>query len=178
MGFNNKLYLDIETTGLDPWFGSKITCICAKAEFTNNNEQKFEIFQESLRDKDEGMLIRYFFNWLANKTDCMFVFHNGVKFDIPFILTRATINGFSMDKFDFIFKMSFFDTMTIIKKWLSLNDLAKLYRVEGKNGTGENAIALYQAGKFDELENYCMQDVNVTKNVYEKYLKISGKELL
>lgn len=156
-----KLFLDLESEGLYSWYGNKITCICAK---TSDGE----IFKESLRDKDEGMLIRYFLNWVKERQDHVLVFHNGVKFDIPFICARACVNGFSYDKFSFLTKMDFSDTMKVASKWIKLDDLATLYGIENKTGDGKGAVDLYKLGRFDDLENYCLKDVEITEQVYNK----------
>lgn len=157
----NKLFLDLETTGLSPWYGKKITCICAK-------DSEGNVFQESLKNMNEGILIRYFLNWVKERQDYTLVFHNGMKFDIPFLCARACANGFNYEKFKFILWMRFADTMNVVSKWIKLNDLAILYGVARKNGDGAGAIELYNRGRFEELEKYCLQDVEVTKQVYEK----------
>ena len=38
---------------------------------------------------------------------------------------------------------------------------------EGKSGSGLRAVELWKAGKIQELADYCLQDVKVTKEVYE-----------
>lgn len=48
-----------------------------------------------------------------------------------------------------------------------LNDLAKATLKEGKSGSGRHAPEWYALGKFDELEKYCLDDVRLTKALYE-----------
>jgi hypothetical protein len=45
---------------------------------------------------------------------------------------------------------------------------------DSKSGKGEDAIELWRQGRFDELKAYCMQDVEVTWQVYHKYKKLEG----
>ncbi len=37
----------------------------------------------------------------------------------------------------------------------------------GKNDHGENAPKYFANGEFDKLKNYCLEDVRITKNLYE-----------
>ena len=53
--------LDIETTGLRPWYGDEITCISAQA----NNDKEY--FLESRRDRSEHKLIKSFLKWINTK---------------------------------------------------------------------------------------------------------------
>lgn len=165
----NKIFLDLETEGLSPWFDQKITCICAKDSQNN-------IFQQSLKDQEENDLIKNFINWILERKDHTLVFHNGISFDIPFLLTRAVINGFSIPKIDFITRMNYFDTIKIVYKWFKLDELATLYGIKNKTGNGKLAIQQYQNGDFESLENYCMNDVEITEQVYNTYLKLNNKE--
>ena len=50
---------------------------------------------------------------------------------------------------------------------VSLENVAKGTVKKGKTGHGLEAIRLYREGKWDELIEYCLQDVRLTKEVYE-----------
>ncbi|MBU0531659.1 MAG: ribonuclease H-like domain-containing protein [Candidatus Uhrbacteria bacterium] len=41
----------------------------------------------------------------------------------------------------------------------------------GKSGTGLQAVQYWREGKIEELKDYCLQDVKVTKEVYEYGLR-------
>ncbi len=47
-----------------------------------------------------------------------------------------------------------------------LDHLAKANFGEGKIGRGEDAVKLWQEGKKDELEKYCLEDVRLTYEVW------------
>ncbi len=49
----------------------------------------------------------------------------------------------------------------------SLDSVARATIKEGKSGDGTEALALFKEGRMDELKKYCMDDVRLTKNVYE-----------
>jgi DEAD/DEAH box helicase domain-containing protein len=50
---------------------------------------------------------------------------------------------------------------------LSLGHLAERTLGEGKTGDGLLALELYAAGKWEELESYCRQDVSLTHRLFE-----------
>ncbi len=56
----------------------------------------------------------------------------------------------------------------------SLDSIAKPTLKMHKSGTGENALTLFQEGKMEDLKKYCLDDVRLTKGVYE-YGKTNAK---
>lgn len=49
----------------------------------------------------------------------------------------------------------------------SLDSVARATIQEGKSGDGAEALALFKEGRLEELKKYCLDDVRLTKNVYE-----------
>ena len=156
--------LDIETTGLNPYYGDRITCICAK---DSSDGQKFSIIME-----DEKMILDYFFLWInTRKEGYQLISKNGKMFDLPFMYVRA-MQVLKAD-WSFLFQYPHFDLSDITySKYISLDDIAKLYGLSGKNGNGKNAIKLWQDRKFAELKEYCMHDVELTEMIYKIYIKM------
>jgi len=54
---------------------------------------------------------------------------------------------------------------------ISLQSVAQATIGESKSGSGLDAIKYFQEGRFDELKKYCLDDVRITKEVYEYGLK-------
>ena len=54
---------------------------------------------------------------------------------------------------------------------ISLQSLAQATLKTSKSGSGWDALQLYKDGKMDELKKYCMDDVRITKDIYEYGLK-------
>ena len=54
---------------------------------------------------------------------------------------------------------------------ISLQSVAQATLKASKSGSGWDAIRLYQEGKMDELKTYCMDDVKITKDIYEYGIK-------
>lgn len=50
---------------------------------------------------------------------------------------------------------------------LKLDDLARSTLQANKTGTGLQAITLFQEGRIEDLKTYCLQDVRLTRDLYE-----------
>lgn len=93
--------------------------------------------------------------------------------------------GFNIKKFDFpvlvkyfssdISKIPVFDVMEEVGNVcgfrIGLNSLSQSTLGEGKSGHGLEAIELYREGRMDELKKYCLDDVRLTRDLYEYGLK-------
>jgi DEAD/DEAH box helicase domain-containing protein len=98
------------------------------------------------------------------------------------ILKRADlIVGFNIIGFDFEVLAPYFvtpvrsfpvlDLLAEFEKQrghrISLQSVAQATLKMSKSGTGWDAIQLYKDGKLEELKKYCMDDVRITKDIYE-----------
>ena len=54
---------------------------------------------------------------------------------------------------------------------ISLQSIAQATLQCSKSGSGWDAIQMYKDGKMDELKKYCIDDVRITKDIYEYGLK-------
>ena len=110
----------------------------------------------------------------------------------------SLIIGFNSKSFDFTvlqkyfkFKLSKLPHLDILEEVtlalghrLKLESLAQSTLGEGKSGSGLDAIVYYKNNDWEKLEKYCLDDVRVTKDVYEYgrrhghlwYQKIGKKE--
>ncbi|MFC1814107.1 ribonuclease H-like domain-containing protein [Thermodesulfobacteriota bacterium] len=166
--FKDKKYVvfDIETSGLNPWYGDRITCICAK-------DSDAQIF--ALVDEDEQTIIRSFLGWLVKRkrNKYFLITQNGKEFDIPFILSRITLKMNLDEKTGlFILNYEHLDLIKLTKKPISLNAKAELLGCTPKSGSSENAIKLWNEGRYDELKDYCVQDVDTTEEIYLKWCSL------
>ncbi|MFH1781172.1 MAG: ribonuclease H-like domain-containing protein [Patescibacteria group bacterium] len=105
--------------------------------------------------------------------------YNTIKFDNPVLQAKMRrVKIADLPQMD-IFK----DVSEALGFRLKLNSLAEATLGEGKSGDGLDAIAYFRAGKYKELSDYCLQDVKVTKELYEygarhdKLLYMGGGEL-
>lgn len=112
--------------------------------------------------------------------------HNIVGFDLPFIFQRCLVNGIVARPFVDLGEYrvrGVFDTMQ--HWWLgdrrsrvSLDDIAWALGIESsKTATAEGSkvFELYQAGKLAEIREYNLNDVRVTRQVYERMVACFGR---
>ncbi|HSQ20786.1 MAG TPA: ribonuclease H-like domain-containing protein, partial [Blastocatellia bacterium] len=104
--------------------------------------------------------------------------HNVIGFDLPFIFQRCLVNNIAVRPFvnlaDFNVR-GVYDTMH--RWWLgsknrvSLDDIAWALGIESsKTGEveGSRVFEFYQAGRLNEIREYNLNDVRVTRQVYER----------
>lgn len=103
--------------------------------------------------------------------------------ELELSLSRATrIIGFNIKRFDFpalqpsfkrlnLSHVSALDLLEEVEKVLghrlSLQTIATATLNEGKSGSGLDAIDFYRRGEMDKLKKYCLDDVRLTRQVYE-----------
>lgn len=94
---------------------------------------------------------------------------NSLKFDLSVLAPYYVGN---------IFQFAHLDLLDCVEKALgfrvSLNDLAKNTLGTQKSGHGLMAIEYFHNQQWDKLKAYCLDDVRITKELYE-YGKKSGK---
>ena len=99
----------------------------------------------------------------------------------PLLESADRIIGYNLFGFDYKVlntyypgDLSTFPTLDIMKVVesqigfrLKLDSLAHACLGTGKSGNGLQAIEFFKKGEIDKLRDYCLQDVKVTKEVYE-----------
>lgn len=99
------------------------------------------------------------------------------------LISEATrIIGFNIKRFDFpvlqpytkrlkLSELPYLDLMEELEKILghrlSLQSLATATLNEGKSGSGLDAIRYFRDGEIEKLKKYCLDDVRLTKELYE-----------
>lgn len=110
---------------------------------------------------------------ILEKTEMLIGF-NSNHFDIP-LLNKYYPGDLS--------KIKSLDIMHEVKKVIgrrvSLNQISKATLGKGKIGKGLDAIKWWKAGDIENLRKYCLEDVKITKEVYDyafqnKKLKYKG----
>ncbi len=99
----------------------------------------------------------------------------------PLLQAADQIIGYNIKQFDFevlqpylnfnIHDVPYYDILEEIDKVLGhkikLDSVAQATLGSGKSGNGLEALLYYKNGKMDLLKKYCLDDVRVTKGVYE-----------
>lgn len=88
--------------------------------------------------------------------------YNSRTFDLPVLQAYYPGNVESFSQFDILD-----DIKEKIGRRIGLNDVAYATLNEKKTGHGLMAIDYYKEGKWDELKKYCLDDVMVTKKLFD-----------
>ncbi|MGZ8847305.1 MAG: ribonuclease H-like domain-containing protein, partial [Pyrinomonadaceae bacterium] len=110
--------------------------------------------------------------------------HNIIGFDLPFIFQRCLVNGIAVKPFVDLSEFrpaAVYDTM---RAWwlggrnrVGLDDLAWALGIESSKTSeveGSRVFELYQAGKLAEIREYNLNDVRVTRKVYDRMVACFG----
>lgn len=153
-----KIIFDIETSNLFTDVGSSnaadldLSVVCI---YDTETEKYSSYFQDELKDL-----------WpILEKAD-MLIGYNSDHFDIP-LLNKY----YSGD----LTKIKSLDILKEIKnslgRRLKLDTIAEATLGTNKSGNGLEAVVWWKQGKKEEVKKYCMDDVRITKEVYEYALK-------
>jgi len=150
------------------------------------SEHVFGIDEDGF-EQDEKKSLRAFLEFMKD-FDCdtdELVGHNLIGFDLPFIFQRCLVHCISakplVDLSEFRVR-GVFDTMHHwwlgAKRFVSLDDVAWALGIESsKTATAEGSkvFDLYQADKLAEIREYNLNDVRVTRKVYERMVGCFGR---
>jgi len=162
----NELY---ERSAFDGTF-SRIICI-GVLSFSDAMEPQGSLCWYGSNEKQ---LLRQFWTRLAQDRPSLFIAHNGLGFDLPFIKKRSVIHQVkpSVDISLAKFRVEpVFDTMAVwsnweTRGWVKLDVLARALNVETKSGSGKQVADLWAKGQRKEIAEYCLQDTYVTYACY------------
>lgn len=161
---NDILVLDIETkntfddVGRDNFNALDVSVI----GLYSYNQNKFLSFEEHELDKAGELL----------KTASLIIGFSISRFDLPVLKKYFSAKGGSASGRNFdLFSIPRIDIQDEIEislgKRIGLDILAKANLGIGKNGNSLDAPILYRDGKINELKEYCLNDVKITKELYE-----------
>ncbi len=106
---------------------------------------------------------------ILEKADLLITF-NGNSFDIP-LLNKYFKKANRID----ISKIRSLDIFKEIKntsgRWLKLDKIAEGTFGINKSGNGLEAVTWWRAGEVEKVRKYCLDDVRITKDVYEYAIK-------
>jgi DNA polymerase elongation subunit (family B) len=123
---------------------------------------------------NEKEVLRQFWAKLAHVRPILFITHNGLGFDLPFIKKRSVIHQMkpSVDIPLAKFRTEpVYDTMAVWSNWenrgwVKLDVLARALNVETKSGSGKQVSEMWERGLGKDIAEYCLQDTYVTYACY------------
>lgn len=132
---------------------------------------------------NEKELLRQFWSRLAKHRPSLFITHNGLGFDFPFLKKRSIIQqvkpscDIPLAKFR---TEPVYDTMAVwsnweTRGWVKLDVLARALNVETKSGSGKKVAEMWGRGQGKDIAEYCLQDTYVT---YACYCRMMFREPL
>ncbi len=157
-----KIVFDIETKNIFQDVGSRNPedldiSVVGLYDFETNKYHTF------LQEEFEAM-------WeIFKKTDLMITF-NGEYFDIPLLnkyYRKAGLGDLKQIRSLDIFK----EIKQTSGRWLKLDKIAMGTFGINKSGDGFDAVKWWNEGKVEEIKKYCLDDVKITKDVYEFAMK-------
>jgi Predicted 3'-5' exonuclease related to the exonuclease domain of PolB len=153
----------------------------------SQGEYVFGIDKDGNEQEEKKALIDYlnFMESFDPEVDQL-VGHNIISFDLPFIFQRCLVHCIPAQPFvnlsDYNVR-GVFDTMH--QWWLgdrrsrvSLDDLAWALGIESSKSAdveGSKVFDLYQAGKLAQIREYNLNDVRVTRKIYERMVVCFGR---
>ena len=149
-----ELVFDIETQNANFGFdsaGLKAARISVVGVYDYSDGQYKTYMEETLNDLFAIM----------EKADRL-ITYNGIHFDIPVLNNYYTGDLSKILQCDMIVHVK-----KVLGFRLKLNDLAKATLKEEKTADGLQAVKWWEEGKIEEIKKYCLQDVKVTKDLYE-----------
>ena len=162
-----NLIFDIETTDLMGNLMERIICICVHN--LANKETK------SFSGEDEGKILEDFFNYIKSCDKGLsepprLIGFNSDSFDLPFIIRRAIVHkkkvpyflNWDLRKIANGFKYSYNRN-----EHGKLRDWAVVLGVSINTSPGSEMFKYYYEKRFDLVEKHCLEDVEVTKKLFE-----------
>ncbi len=169
MDFTNKniLVLDIETQKSFQEVGGK-----SRSQFL----EKLKVSVVGVYDYRIGQYVAYEEGKMMElearlKEAALVVGFNSRRFDLP------VLQPYLFVKVDSIPQIDLLEAVEAARGHrASLDSLAGPTLKQHKSGSGRDAITLYKEGRLDELKRYCLDDVRLTKEIFEYGIR-EGKVL-
>jgi len=151
----------------------------------NQSEHAFGI-DATGNEQDEAQALQDFLALMADfDPECdLLVGHNLINFDLPFIFQRCLANNIAVKPFIDLSEFNVHGVYDTMRAWwlgsrnrVALDDLAWALGIESSKTSeveGSRVFELYQAGKLAEIREYNLNDVRVTRKVYERMVACFG----
>ncbi len=158
----NKVVFDIETSNIFDEIGS-------------NDASKLDIsivgIYESNTDKYTAFEVEEFSDmWPIIERADMLIGYNSDHFDIPLLNKYYPGDLTKIKSLDLLVEIR-----ESLGRRLRLDSVAEATLGINKSGHGLEAVEWWREGKKDLVKNYCLDDVRITKDIYDHALK--NKEL-
>lgn len=155
----NHIVLDIETQNLFSDVGGKenlTKLLLSVAGVYSYATDEFLTFTEGDLPALESLL---------SKTNLIIGFNTN-HFDLPILQKYLNVDLSKITSLDIMD-----DVVRLVGHRLSLDDLVSNTLGKKKSANGLMAVQYFREGRMDELKKYCLDDVKLTRDLYEHGLK-------
>jgi len=157
-----KLLFDVESTGLIDNLIERIICICAY----NVDTQETKTFS----GEDEGKILEDFYAYVSSFSYPNLVGYNSDSFDLPFLVRRSIVNKKKIPQFsntDLRKVANGFKYSYNRNEKGKLRDWALALGMTVDTSNGSEMFKLYSEKNFAQIERHCIEDIQITKKLYE-----------
>lgn len=158
-------------TSLNGNFG-RILCIAYIKEIPPDMER------DIIKGKESAILKKF---WEVAKDVELFIGHNILDFDLKFIFKRSVVHRIKPSReitFARYRSSPVYDTMQEWRKWdtrekmIGLDKLARVLGLHSSKGVldGSKVYEFYKQGRLEEIYKYCMDDVELTREIYNRLI--------
>lgn len=153
---------------------------------SDQREHAFGIDAEG-NEQEEAQALSEFLSLMSNyDLECdEIVGHNIIGFDLPFIFQRCLVNNIAVRPPVNLGEYNVRGVFDTMRGWwlggrnrVGLDDIAWALGFESSKTAdveGSKVFDLYQAGKLAEIREYNLNDVRVTRKVYERLIACFGR---
>tara|TARA_B100000787_G_scaffold136310_1_gene105114 strand:- start:72 stop:629 length:558 start_codon:yes stop_codon:yes gene_type:complete len=159
------LAFDIETMGLD---ASKhpVTIVCTE-DFASGAKKSYEFARVRVQEPHAHtqLLMEMVQDFEEASSLCSF---NGIRFDIPFLQTAFRIDNATVTRW-ILKSTDILECCRLIhNNTFSLNLLCEKNNMPVKISSGLQAVKMAADGQWEDLEEYCQDDVAILCKLYRK----------
>lgn len=152
----------------------------------NESEQVFGIDADAC-EQDEAQALKDLLGLMRTFDPDIdeLVGHNIIGFDLPFIFQRCLVNNITVKPFVNLGEFNVRGVYDTMHRWwlgsknrVALDDIAWALGIPSSKSDeveGSRVFELYQAGRLAEIREYNLNDVRVTRKVYERMVSVFGR---
>ncbi len=149
-----KITFDIETTNTFDEVGS-------------SEAKDLDLAVVCIHDSHDDVFLSYTKDtlhelWPRIEAADMLIGYNSNHFDIPLLNKYYAGDLFQIKSLDLLEKIH-----ASLGRRIKLGDVAQATLGEKKSGNGLESIVWWRNGEYQKVIDYCIQDVNVTKKIYD-----------
>ena len=147
-----RITLDIETRGA---VGSIFDPLSLELTVIGIHDSETDTYRAFTKEELPGL-------WPILERADLLVGYNSDHFDIPILNKYYPGDLTKIRSLDLLAEIR-----SVLGRRLKLDSVAKATLGKGKSGDGLDAVRWWEEGQYEKVKKYCLDDVRITKEVYE-----------